>query len=249
MDTKAVEMLAKRLQDHKRKEKAPGEGSKKARVDIPSSMASVNVTIAPKVVDGIEVVLTVEVGVTDGAAVPPTSSSPSTEVQVLELPVGGEKREKEGENEVGHLKSSIACPHQNDESLKKEEQTLVGLKAALALEEERRKKVEADITELKEQVSRQISEAKVQAVEEFKFSSEMRDSNVKFNQEAFIKGFKLCEDRMANKFLELDLSFLIEGASDEEAGPSTTVADLPLAEPTIEEPGPIDVHRTPRLLP
>ncbi|EHA8589433.1 hypothetical protein COCNU_scaffold009787G000010 [Cocos nucifera] len=37
------------------------------------------------------------------------------------------------------------------EALKKEEQTLVGLKAALALEEERRKKVEAEITELKEQ--------------------------------------------------------------------------------------------------
>ena len=40
------------------------------------------------------------------------------------------------------------------EVLKKEEQTLIELKAALALEEERRKKIEVEIVELKEQVSR-----------------------------------------------------------------------------------------------
>ncbi|EHA8586623.1 hypothetical protein COCNU_scaffold000592G000010 [Cocos nucifera] len=99
------------------------------------------------------------------------------------------------------------------EALKKEEQTLIEMKAALALEEEKRKKVEVKIIELKEQ----ISKVKAQAVEEFKVSFEMRDLNVKFSQEAIIKGFELCEDRVANKFFEIDLGFLIKGAPDEEA--------------------------------
>ncbi|EHA8588404.1 hypothetical protein COCNU_scaffold005031G000050 [Cocos nucifera] len=94
MDAKAVEMLAKGLQAHKRKRKAPHEGLKKARFDISSSVAPINAIAAPKVANGIKVAPTVEVGATDGVAVPPTSSSPPTEVQVLELSARGEKREK-----------------------------------------------------------------------------------------------------------------------------------------------------------
>ncbi|KAG1363192.1 hypothetical protein COCNU_11G000190 [Cocos nucifera] len=62
----------------------------------------------------------------------------------------------------------------------------------------------------------------------------MKELNVAFGQQAFIKGFKLCEDRMVQKFFELDLSFLEEDPS-EEAGPSDAVANLPPTEPT---PGP-----------
>ncbi|EHA8588000.1 hypothetical protein COCNU_scaffold003843G000010 [Cocos nucifera] len=57
---------------------------------------------------------------------------------------------KENAAEVGVLQ----------EALKKEEQTSTELKAALALEEERRKNVEVEIAELKEQVLRQIRKAK-----------------------------------------------------------------------------------------
>ena len=38
----------------------------------------------------------------------------------------------------------------------------------------------------------------------------MRDLNVRFGQEAFIKGFKLCQEKVARKFSKLDLSFLGE---------------------------------------
>ena len=81
-----------------------------------------------------------------------------------------------------------------------------------------------------EQIPVLISEARVLAVEEFKASAEMRDLNIKFVQEAFIKGFKLCQEKVVKKFLELDLSFLDE-ASEDEARPcptaTATVAPLP----------------------
>ncbi|EHA8588729.1 hypothetical protein COCNU_scaffold006509G000010 [Cocos nucifera] len=142
---------------------------------------------------------------------------------------------KEKAAEVGRLQ----------DGLKKEKHTSVGLKAALALEEERRKKIEAKITELKEQVSRQILEAKAQAVEVFKVCSEMRDLNVKFNQEAFIKRFEFCKDRIANKFFELDLSFLVEGAPYDEVGSSTIAADLPLSSLLLKSWGRLMLRRTP----
>ncbi|KAG1330957.1 hypothetical protein COCNU_02G009250 [Cocos nucifera] len=75
-----------------------------------------------------------------------------------------------------------------------------------------------------------------QAIEEFKVSFEMRNLNVKFSQEAFIKEFMLCENRIASKFFKLDLGFLVEGAPDEEVGPSTTTTDLPPIEPATKEP-------------
>ena len=62
-------------------------------------------------------------------------------------------------------------------------------------------------------------------VEEFKASTEMRDLNIKFVQDAFIKGFELCQEKMVKKFPELDLSFLDE-ASEDEAGPSPTTAAI-----------------------
>ena len=117
----------------------------------------------------------------------------------------------------------------------------MGSQATLALEKERRKKVEVRIVELKDETSRQISEAKIQVVEEFKISSKMMDLNISFSQEAFQKGYELYEDQVAGKFSELDLGFLYGDISDEETGPSTIAADpclvevaLEPSEPTIE---------------
>ncbi|EHA8591529.1 hypothetical protein COCNU_scaffold069181G000010 [Cocos nucifera] len=81
---------------------------------------------------------------------------------------------------------------------------------------------------LLEEKTAEISEAKVQAVEKFKVSSEMMDLNIAFSKEAFQKRYKLCEDRVAGKFLELDLDFLYGDVSDEETGPSAIAATLVL---------------------
>ena len=95
--------------------------------------------------------------------------------------------------------------------------------------EESARKAEAEVAHLVEQTLVLVSEARALAVEEFKASAEMRDLNVQFGQEAFIKGFELCQEKVARKFLELDLSFLGE-ESEDEAGPSpaTTAAAAPL---------------------
>ncbi|EHA8588208.1 hypothetical protein COCNU_scaffold004386G000010 [Cocos nucifera] len=81
-------------------------------------------------------------------------------------------------------------------------------------------------------------------MEAFKASSKMKELNVVFSQWAFIKGFKLYEDKEAQKFSELDLSFLEEDPS-EELGPSNIMANLPpiepapgLFKPTMEVPEP-----------
>ena len=60
-------------------------------------------------------------------------------------------------------------------------------------------------------------------MEEFKASTEMKKLKVEFGQAAFNKGFELCQEKMVEKFPELDLSFLDE-ASEDEVGPSTVVA-------------------------
>ena len=60
-------------------------------------------------------------------------------------------------------------------------------------------------------------------MEEFKNSSEMEDLQVQFGQDAFIMGFELYQEKVAEKFSELDLGFLDE-ASDDEARPSKVTA-------------------------
>ncbi|XP_073102544.1 uncharacterized protein [Elaeis guineensis] len=127
--------------------------------------------------------------------------------------------------EAARLKEKVAEVTSLQEALQKEEQTSTDLKAAL---EEERRKAEAEVSKLKEQIPTLVSEARAQAVEEFKTSSEMRDLNIKFGQAAFIKGFELCQEKVVGKFFELDLSFLDE-ASDDEAGPSEAAVGLPPA--------------------
>ena len=100
------------------------------------------------------------------------------------------------------------------------------LKATLDLEEEQRKRAEAETIELKKQIFAQISNPIAQEIEKYKISFEMRNLNVKFGQKAFNKGYELGEERVANKFLKLDLDFLYEGTSEEAADPSTSITSL-----------------------
>ncbi|KAG1360728.1 hypothetical protein COCNU_09G001910 [Cocos nucifera] len=130
-------------------------------------------------------------------------------------------------------------------ALRKEEFISARLKAALALEEERKKEAENKITELEARMAGSISEVMTRAMEEFKASFEMRNLNVKFGQEMFIKGFELYEGRITRRFSELDLRFL-EKKDDIEAGPFDAAVDPSFAklasgpfEPTAEAPKPV----------
>ena len=67
-------------------------------------------------------------------------------------------------------------------ALRKEEFILVELKAALALEEERKREAEIKITELEARMTKSILEVMIWAMEEFKASSKMRNLNVEFDQ-------------------------------------------------------------------
>ncbi|EHA8588961.1 hypothetical protein COCNU_scaffold007421G000020 [Cocos nucifera] len=116
--------------------------------------------------------------------------------------------------------------------LQKEEFILLRLKAMLALEEERRKEVEIKVIDLEARMVKLILQAMARTVEEFKASFEIRNLNIAFGQQAFIKSFKLCEGRVVRKFFELDLGFLEEEDPDKEAGPSDAAADPTPIEPT-----------------
>ena len=94
--------------------------------------------------------------------------------------------------------------------------------------------MEVEVANLAEQIPVLVSEARVLTVEEFKASTEMRDLNVRFGQEAFIKGFDLCQEKVASKFSELDLDFLEE--SEDEAGPSSVATAV--ATPALSSPPP-----------
>ena len=85
------------------------------------------------------------------------------------------------------------------------------------------RRAKAEVANMAEQIPILVSEARSQAVEEFKTSIEMKKLKVEFGQAAFNKGFELCQEKMVEKFFELDLSFLDE-ASEDEAGPSTIIA-------------------------
>ena len=129
--------------------------------------------------------------------------------------------------EVARLKEKPAEVVTLQEALEKEKQ---------AREEERQtseemvRKAEAEVANLVEQTPILVSEARVLAVEEFKASAEMRDLNVQFSQEAFIKGFELCQEKVARKFSKLDLRFLGE-ESEDEAGPSPAATAIAAPSP------------------
>ena len=66
-------------------------------------------------------------------------------------------------------------------TLRKEEFISVGLKAALALEEEEKKEARLKVTELEAQLAKSVLEAVAQAIEEFKTSLKMKDLNITFS--------------------------------------------------------------------
>ena len=132
--------------------------------------------------------------------------------------------------------------------LQKEEQNLADLRATL--EEERKKakaevsKLKAQVSELKAQIPSLVSEVGSRVVE-FKTSSEMEDLKVQFGQDTFIKGFELCQEKVAGRFPELDLDFLNE-ASDDEAGRSEVTADpLPVGTSSTAVAAADDLPRMP----
>ncbi|EHA8590621.1 hypothetical protein COCNU_scaffold021309G000010 [Cocos nucifera] len=61
------------------------------------------------------------------------------------------------------------------------------------LEEERKKEAEIKVAELEARMAKSISEVMIRTMEEFKPSSKMRNLNVEFGQQMFIKGFELHE--------------------------------------------------------
>ncbi|KAG1361341.1 hypothetical protein COCNU_09G008040 [Cocos nucifera] len=109
-------------------------------------------------------------------------------------------------------------------ALRKEELVSTGFKAALALEEEKKKEDKIKIVELEVRMSKSILEMATRVVEEFKASFEMKDLNIIFGQNVFIKDFKLYKGRVARRFSKLDLRFLKE-EPDEEAGPFGAASD------------------------
>ncbi|KAG1358573.1 hypothetical protein COCNU_08G000190 [Cocos nucifera] len=78
-------------------------------------------------------------------------------------------------------------------------------------------------------------------MEQFKTSPEMKDLNIAFSQETFIKDFELYEGRVARRFFELDLSFQKEKEeAGNKVGPSSTWTNLSSVEPTVEVPEPAE---------
>ena len=102
--------------------------------------------------------------------------------------------------------------------------------------EESVRKAEAEVTHLVEQTPVLVSEARALAVEEFKASAEMRVLNVQFGQEAFTKGFELCQEKVASRYPDLDLDFLEE--SEDEAGPSSAATAVAPPAPSSPPPAP-----------
>ncbi|EHA8589732.1 hypothetical protein COCNU_scaffold012134G000010 [Cocos nucifera] len=134
--------------------------------------------------------------------------------------------------ELGHqILTHINKVHCHEaEALKAKEELQV------EIEEERRKEAQIKVINLEARMAKLISKVMAWVVEEFKASSKIRNLNVAFGQQAFIKDFKLCEGRVARKFLELE--FLEEEDLDEEVEPSNAMTDPTPTEPASYLPEP-----------
>ena len=99
--------------------------------------------------------------------------------------------------EVARLQAKTAEVSTLQEALEREKQAREEERQIL---EESAREAEAEVANLVEQTSILVSEARAFAVEEFKASAEMRDLKFQFGQEAFIKGFELCQEKVARKF-------------------------------------------------
>ncbi|XP_073116244.1 uncharacterized protein [Elaeis guineensis] len=127
--------------------------------------------------------------------------------------------EKEGQTS-SNLRTAL------EEERGKAEAEISGLRVQVFKLKAQASELKAQVFELKAWISSLTSEVGARAVEEFKASSEMEDLKVWFGQDAFIKGFELCQEKVAGRFLELDFGFLNE-ASDDEARPSEVASGPP----------------------
>ena len=150
------------------------------------------------------------------------------------------RAEERCQDEVARLQAKTAEVAALREALERERQDRE--EERQAREEERRsleesaRKAKAEVAHLTEQTPVLISEARALTVEKFKASVEMRDLNVQFGQEAFTKGFELCQEKVASKFSELDLGFLEE--SEDETGPSSAATAVAPLAPSSPPPAP-----------
>ncbi|EHA8588113.1 hypothetical protein COCNU_scaffold004134G000020 [Cocos nucifera] len=110
---------------------------------------------------------------------------------------------KEKIGEVEHLVEEKTVKIESLQGALRKEFISVGLKAALALEEERKKEAEIKVIELEARMAKSISKVMIWTVEEFKASSEMRNPNVKFGQQAFIKGLSSMRAELPKNFPSL----------------------------------------------
>ncbi|EHA8587378.1 hypothetical protein COCNU_scaffold002016G000020 [Cocos nucifera] len=125
---------------------APNEASKKARVDTLSSVAPDDVEVVSITESGHQ--LLAHIKMMNHLRSEALKAQEDHQAKVSHL-------QEEKAIEVDHLSKEKAIEIKAlQEVLKKEEQTSMKLKAILALEEERRKKVEVKIAKLKEQVLR-----------------------------------------------------------------------------------------------
>ncbi|KAG1363510.1 hypothetical protein COCNU_11G003370 [Cocos nucifera] len=107
-------------------------------------------------------------------------------------------------------------------ALRKEEEAVKGLKAALSLAEEKRKKVEEEVDAERER-----------AIKAFKSSKAMKDIKIAFTREAFLEGFEICMERIVKNFLDVNLDLLMDELG-KEADPFDAGIISPMAEPTPE---------------
>ncbi|EHA8586232.1 hypothetical protein COCNU_scaffold000110G000100 [Cocos nucifera] len=111
---------------------------------------------------------------------------------------------KEYKVEVEHLKETHSAKVEYlQEALKRDKQASVELKAALALEEKKRKKAKAKIVEER----RRVAKAEGQAILSFKSLKELEGIKVEFTQVAFGKGFNFCQKKLLRSFSDWTSAF------------------------------------------
>ncbi|EHA8586305.1 putative ensconsin-like [Cocos nucifera] len=127
MDAKVVEILSKGLQACKRKGTASGETSKKAKMDVPSSVVPANVdftigtAVVAEVASTIKVPPMVEAPPTVEVARSSVLSCPFVKAQILEGPSqgekGAEKKRAKGAVRKSRCKVRHDGPNSSDEEL------------------------------------------------------------------------------------------------------------------------------------
>ncbi|KAG1370910.1 hypothetical protein COCNU_16G000040 [Cocos nucifera] len=100
-------------------------------------------------------------------------------------------------------------------------ESFCGLRAALTLSKDKKRKVEEKIDAKREQ-----------AIEVFKSFKVMEDTKIASTQEAFLEGFKIYMKRATKNFSEVDLDLLTD-EPHEEVGPSNADSTSPTTKSTL----------------